>query len=69
MSLNQYNLNDRYDSSQFDRSETDPSLFEYESDPLEVYAAMYDPDFDLGETVRAPRNPKAKASKQSRSPN
>ena len=39
-------------------------MFEVDPDPLEVYAAMYDPDFDLGETVRTPRNPKAKPSKK-----
>ena len=61
VSLNQFDL-DQHDPSQSNLSQTNPSMFEYESDPLEVYAAMYDPDFDLGETVRTPRNPKAKRS-------
>ncbi len=56
VSLNQYN------SSQSSQSQPDPSQFDYEPDPLEVYAAMYDPDFELGESVRTPRNPKARAS-------
>jgi RIO kinase 1 len=61
VSLNQYDLS-QSSLSQSNQSQPDPSMFDYEPDPLEVYAAIYDPDFELGETVRMPRNPKAKAS-------
>jgi RIO kinase 1 len=61
VTFNQTNVS-QSNQLQSDQPQLEPLLFDYDPDPLEVYAAMYDPDYEAGEIVRAPRNPKAKRS-------